>query len=514
MILRIIIITSHLFFPTNVPPLSGELAGFKSSLLILMASIIEWYKKTKSYLAKDIRTFGGGELSDTSKMPFLANWMFAAKLGMPRQLNLVELRQYAKSAWVQMVVNAICKQIMTTEWNIIVKDENEENAEKFEQQISDAKTFLEQPNRNGDSFWDVWIPFLRDVLEIDAGVVYKGRNVAGKLVELFPYDGGRFLINVNEHGIIGEDSDGTEMPGYYQYSFRQPMSAPVPFLKNELIYRKMNTNTEVFPYGFSPLQGVQQEVELMIQSTRFNKERFSNSAVPDGIVSVPMASEQMNAFKSAWENEVKGRPHKLVFHNSDAAFTPLAMTNKDMEWLEGQKWYFHLVFAAFGLSPQEVGFYENSNRSTGESQERTTVKNAIKPYLTLIENAINREILPELLGTDELCFAWFTKDDAAEKIEHEQMMAKLNANVLTINEVRAEEGLDPVTWGHEPMAMMMQQQMLDSEGEGDDEEEDEKKENPKDKDRDKKKEENDKEKDEAKKLYQKLFKGFMVNGKQ
>ena len=316
--------------------------------------ILKWYKGAKSFLAKDIRAFGGGELSDTSKMPFLANWMFAAKLGMPRQLNLVELRQYAKSAWVQMVCNAICKQIMTTDWDVVVDDEEDLNPKRFDKLINDAKTFLQQPNRNGDTFWDVWIPFLRDVLEIDAGVIYKGRNTGGKLVELFPYDGGRFLINVNEHGIIGEDSNGEEMPGYYQYSFRQPMSAPVPFMKNELIYRKMNINTEVYPYGFSPLQGVQQEVELMIQSTRFNKERFSNSAVPDGIVSVPMDREQMNSFKSSWENEIKGRPHKLMFHNSEASFTPLAMSNKDMEWLEGQKWYFHLVFAAYGLSPQET----------------------------------------------------------------------------------------------------------------------------------------------------------------
>ena len=470
-----------------------------------MASVIEWYKKTKSFLAKDIRAFGGGEISKTDGMPFLANWMFAAKLGMPRQINLVELRQYAKSAWVQMVVNAICKQIMTTEWDLVPRDE-EDDIDKFRTQIDLATTFLEQPNRNGDSFWDVWIPFLRDVLEIDAGVMYKGRNVNGKLVEIFPYDGGRFLINLNEHGIIGETSQGEEMPAYYQYSFRQPMSAPVPFKKDELIYRKMNVNTENFPYGFSPLQGVQQEVELMIQSTRFNKERFSNSAVPDGIVSVPMDREQMIAFKGAWENEIKGKPHKLLFHNSEASFTPLAMTNKDMEWLEGQKWYFHLVFAAYGLSPQEVGFYENSNKSTGESQERITVKNAIKPYLTLIENAINREILPEILGSDDIVFKWFTKDDASEKIEHDQKMAKLNSNVITINEMRAEEGLDPVEWGDQPMSMVMQDRMIENGAFDNDEDSKEDRDNKKD--RDQKKDE----RDEAKKLYQQLFKGFMVNG--
>lgn len=472
--------------------------------------LLDKFKEVRSLLAKEIRPFGAGDVAPMNKLPFLANWMYAAKLGMPRQINIVELRQYAKSAWVQMVIMSITKQIMTTDWDIMVEDEDEDLQLKFKDDVARVKTFLNQPNRNGDAFWDVWIPFLRDVLEIDSGVIYKGRNARGELVELFAYDGARFLVNINEHGVIGSETDGSPAPGYFQYSFRQISNAPIPFDKNEIIYGRMNTNTELFPYGWSPLQSVQQEVELMIQSTRFNKERFKNSAVPDGIVSVPMNEEQMTAFKNAWETQVKGRPHKLLFHNADATFTPLAMTNKDMEWLEGQKWYFHMVFAAYGLSPQEAGFFENSNRSTGESQERITIKNAIKPYLDLIAAKINREIIPDFLGHDEVKFKWFLKDDAAEKIEHEQIMAKLNASVLTINEVRAMEGLDPVEWGDEPIAMGMQQQFMDGQEQSDDEDD-----NPKD--RDDKKEERDDNKedaDEARKLYNKLFKGFMVNGKQ
>jgi HK97 family phage portal protein len=471
-----------------------------------MAKIIDWYKQTKSYLAKEMRVFNGSSITPTSNLPLMANWMYMAKLGMPRQINIVELRQYAKSAWVQMVINTICKQIMINEWEIMSDDEDEDVQQKYEEQIEQITTFLNQPNRNGASFWDIWIPWLRDVLELDAGVIYKGKNASGELVELFPYDGARFLINLNEYGIIGEDSQGEPAPGYYQYSFKLVNSAPIPFEKEEIVYGRMNTNTELQPYGFSPLQGIQQEVELMIQSTRFNKERFSNSAVPDGIVSVPMDQEQMMQFRNAWENEIKGRPHKLIFHNSDANFTPLAMSNKDMEWLEGQKWYFHLVFGAYGLSPMEAGFHEDGNRATGESQERTTVKNAIKPYLELIASKINREIIPDLVGHDELKFKWFAKDDAAEKIEHDQMMSKLNANVLTINEVRAMEGLDPVEWGNQPMAIGMQDRALEqANAESDD--------NPKDRDNKKEDRDNSKEDaEEARKLYKQLFKGFMSNG--
>ena len=477
-----------------------------------MGKILNWYKQTKSFLSKEVRVFNASSSASMQNMPFIPNWFNTVRLGTPRNIDIIELRQYAKSPWVQMVINTISKQVMTTEWDIVEKEAKDVKETINEEQkphpdIQKAKDFLKQPNRNGDTFWDVWIPFLRDVLELDAGVIWKGKNASGELVELYPYDGGRFVININQHGIIGIDEEGNDSPGYYQYSFRQIDAAPVPFARDEIVYGKMNTNTELMPYGWSPLQSIQQEVEVMIQSTRYNKEFFKNNAIPDGIISADMNTDQLNQFKAAWDLNMRGQAHKLAFLNSDASFTNLSQTNKDMEWLEGQKWYFHVVFGAYGLSPMEAGFYEDGNRATGESQERVTVKNAIKPYLDLIEAKINREILPEYLGHDKLEFKWFPHDDAAEKIQHEQMMAKLNANVLTINEVRAEEGLEPVEWGDVPMAMMMQDRMLEANGQEteDGEEDDDNDNNPKDKkddkedskdkDRDKKKEEAEEKKD-------------------
>ena len=402
-------------------------------------------------LQKEYRVFSSDQRANKENRPTIVNWFMSANLGIPRGINVLETRQYAKSAWVQMATNAITKQIMVTDWAIVPVDEEDvNNVEPYKADIEKATQFLESPNQRGNTFWEVWIPYLRDILEIDAGVIYKGRNGRGELVEIYSYDGGRFLADMDEFG---------DIRGYYQYSMRFPSNAPKFFKKNDIIYGVMNTNNELYPYGWAPLQSIQQEVELLIQSTRFNKDFFANNAIPDGMLTVPMKYEQMQRYKQSWEKEVKGRAHKLLFHNVEgASFTPFNMTNKDMEWLEGQKWYFHLVFGAYGVSPQEVGFYENSNKSTGESQERITIKNAIKPYLVHIDAKINREILPELLGPEcKVKFKWFLTDSAQEKVEHDQAIQKLNSNVYTINEVRAKEGLSPVEWGDEPMSMFMQE---------------------------------------------------------
>ena len=461
----------------------------------------EIYKQARNILSKDISLFNAAPTSVVNNLPLLPTWFWTANLGIPRKIDYFELRQYAKAPWVQMVKSAIKKQLMTIDWDVVNADDEDDT--DYTADRDKVMKLLKNPNTMGQTFWEVWGMFMDDVLDLDAGVIAKGRNGAGELVELYAYDGARFLFKVEEHGLI---------EGYYQYSFRFPHNQPMFFERGDIIYGKVGVNTDQYPYGWAPLQSIQQVVELMINSDKYNKNFFKNNAIPDGIVSVPMEHDSLDRFKHSWEQQCKGKAHKLVFHNSDATFTPLSQNNKDMEWLEGQKWYFHVIFAAYGLSPQEVGFYENSNRSTGESQERVSVKNAIKPYLQLIQDKINREVIPDLVGEEpKIMFKWFPADDAADKIDHEQTMAKLNANVYTINEVRIKEGLKPVEWGEQPMAMAMQDKMIESGAVGGDEEE----ENPKDKDKKDDKEEARTKRDteKARELYQKLFKGFIVNGK-
>lgn len=414
---------------------------------------IDKLNDARSWLAKEVRLFNASETAPDDSMPFLAQWFWTAKLGMPRNVNIAELRQFEKSCWVQMVHNAILRQLRTTDWDVVTSDEEDET--DYYKDIEQVLTLLKYPNRNGDGFWDVWSPAMKDVLTIDAGVVFKGRK-NGKLVELFPHDGSKFLFDVDEHGLIN---------GYYQYSYRYPKGTPKWFEKNDIVYCQINRTTEQYPYSWSPMQSILQETELLIQGTRYNKEAFQNNAIPDGIVTVPMEKNQMERFKNGWKQETRGKAHKLVFHNVQGTnFTDLRKSNVDMQWLDGQKWYFHLVFGVYGLSPQEVGFYENSNRATGESQERVSIRNAIMPYYALIEDKINREIIPELVGHDKIKFKFFPFDSSQEKAEHDQIMAKLNANVYTINEVRKREGLEPVAWGDQPMSMVMQDRMVEMGG--------------------------------------------------
>jgi SPP1 gp7 family putative phage head morphogenesis protein len=193
----------------------------------------------------------------------------------------------------------------------------------------------------------------------------------------------------------------------------------------------------------------------LIQGTRYNKDLFTNNAIPDIIVSLPkVPKEKLLTLKRNWNRSYKGKPHQIGFVNwAIDKFYKLAGTNRDLEWLDGQKWYFKIVFGVFGVSPTEAGFFENSNKSNDDGQERVTVRNALKPFLHLLEKVHTIRTITEILQKEDhgLKFKFFPKDHTAEKIEFDQDMKELEIGAQTINEYRKKKGKDKVDWGDEPL---------------------------------------------------------------
>ena len=385
-------------------------------------------------LKKDIRSFSAGEVATDASLPAIP-WLWTSEYGVPIRADVVQLRKLAKSSWVQMVVNTITKQVLQTDYLIVPTDETVD-PEDYKNDILKTETFLKFPNRNGQTFYELWGMFLRDVLELDRGIIVKGYNTKGEMVEMFAVDGSRFLTKIDEYGII---------EGYYQYSFYSPEGKPKFFQQHQVISGIVNQNSERYPYGFSPLQSVQQEVELLINSTRYNKDFYKNNAIPDAIGVFDTDEDGMRRINEEWNQNVRGKAHKMLMTNAkNFDLKVLRVNNRDMEWLEGQKWYHHAIFGAYGLSPQEVGFYETSNRSTSDGQERTTLRNAVKPYMKLVMDKINREVIPELVGHDDIMFKWVTKVMSEEQLAHERLMDEIDRGLLTINEYRTMQGMSVI----------------------------------------------------------------------
>lgn len=415
----------------------------------------------------------GSHADSSDKQAVFPNWFFSARLGQPRQVDTRKIRNLAQSPWVQMVLTTFKKQIYTTEWKITNVDPEDETDYVEETKI--IKDFMHNLNEDNQSIDDVCSEVISDVGEIDAGVwnfVYSSDSyVVG---EIPIYDGwGR--IQSTETGLIlkplGQRTitqvksvDGSTMLkqidlyknllNYWQYSFKHPRQNPTRFEKDEIHYMIMNKRPYSI-YGFSPVQSIQQVVELLIQGTRYNKDLYTNNAVPDIMVSLPkLPTEKLKKLKRVWNENYQGKPHQVGFINwAIENLHKLNDSNRDLEWLNGQQWYFKIVFGAFGVSPEEAGFTENSNRATGDSQERVTVRNALSPYYKMLETSINNRLIPEILqdANPKVKFEYCPKDQEKKKTEFEQQIKELELGIITVNEYRKLQGKESVEWGDEPL---------------------------------------------------------------
>jgi HK97 family phage portal protein len=417
---------------------------------------------------------------------YIPYFIYKPPFGYPRNdIDLVLVRKLANSPYVLSVINTICDRINGIDWDIKPKA-GIEMSDKIKKKISEIKTFLNNPNNNFESFRDLQRAMVRDILELDSGVLEKvfDKHDKKQLKQLFVRDGATILKNPDVHGYIGGREEFIELSqkinsaiydqnrlddpnymtrvynqlytdkaAYFQYGWT-PGSMPVPFGKRELIYVQMNHRSDSI-YGRSNVMLLSEIILTLIYGGRYHLDFYINNNVPQGIVSIVNAnSKQIDAFRSRMSDRIfeydefdkyRKKNFSIPIVGGDAKFTPWIIPSEHMQVLEQQKWFQRIVWQVFGIGPDEMGDTENANRATSNESSRILKKKAIKPYLIKLQYVYNNEIIPELDPDNEVEFVFDNYD-----IEEDYRLAEvltIKLNYLTINEIRELEGKKPMAGG-------------------------------------------------------------------
>jgi hypothetical protein len=337
------------------------------------------------------------------------------------------------------------------------------------------KNFLNNPNENPQGFSHLVKCAVRDICEIDAAVWVKVFNQNKEFTQLSILDGGSMLKNPDIHGNIGKrkeivfptdvkniDTFGMqeqikyynlyykEQAAYFQYGWTVA-SLPVPFGKREIIYFMKNPRSDNI-YGTSPVMILTDILLTLIYGARYNLDFYLNSNMPEGIIQMLGANAtQMNAFNQRMQGQImeddkvtgfKRRiGYKLPVTNTQADFIPFQFNSKDMQILEQQAWFTKLVWMAFGISEQDMGILENSNRSTSQTMFKQYARKAVRPILELIAERINQQIIPEF-GDNGLMFKWDDYDLDEDIKRHQLYLLQSQLGIKTAEMIAAEENID------------------------------------------------------------------------
>lgn len=206
------------------------------------------------------------------------------------------------------------------------------------------------------------------------------------------------------------------------------------------------------PYwGIGKLQKIAGWVDTSTFANELLKSFFLNGAVFGGFITTEEETEErIKLIKMGLVNDHTGvsNAHKMGVLPKGADYKPTMLKMSDMEMGATDDRYRDKILAAFGVPKNLLGVTAGENRATVEGTEYTFAKYTIKPVMDDLMQFLNTNVAAVLDPSGQYYFEYedFIPDNMEIKLK--ELELSLNHQPYkTINEVRAESGLPPVTGG-------------------------------------------------------------------
>jgi hypothetical protein len=362
-------------------------------------------------------------------------------------ISFAQMRALADS-WdlLRLVIETRKDQVERLRWNIRPRPTQGEvparqSPGNADPRIKALKTFFRKPD--GVHRWGPWLRMLlEDLFVIDAPTLYRARNAGGALVALEPVDGATIKVLIDDEGRAPEPPD----PAYQQILHGVPKA---DFSRDELLYLPRNPRTAKV-YGFSPVEQIVTTVNIALRRQQVQLQYFTEGNMPEALVGVPQGwtMEQIRKFQEYWDTIMAGN----IAERRHARFVPADFryqaTREAPLKDDFDEWLARVVCYAFSASA--APFTRQMNRATADNAQEMALSEGLGPIMLWVKDLIDR-VIEEDFGWDDLEFEW-ADEEAVDPLKQAQLTdMKLRAGLKTINEARAESGLDPIEGGDTPL---------------------------------------------------------------
>lgn len=353
------------------------------------------------------------------------------------------LRNFAISHEVtRACINLRKRQITGLEWNIVTAEDDDTGS--YDAQIAEVKAFFKNIGGRGIGYRRFMNKFIEDLMVLDAVAIEKQRTRGGGLFNMIPIDGSTIRLRVDDSGATPEPPEVA-----YTQVIRGQVTAE--WTDDEMIYEMMNPRTDT-PYGLAPLESLIVTVMSALQSSVYNLNFLTDTNVPAGFFTLPdtWQPQQIKDFQEYFDALMAGdmaRVNRLKFM-PQGTYTPTVKPN-DMAFKEFNDWLMKLTCALFEVTPMSIGFMPEhglGGKGLAEEQGNISDEKGLMPLALFIEEIFTR-IIQEEFGYDFLKFDFpeLRQKDAKSTAELNAIL--LNSGQRTIDELRTDDGLDPLPDG-------------------------------------------------------------------
>jgi len=250
-----------------------------------------------------------------------------------------------------------------------------------------VEAFLESPDRTQDlRSW--LVALVRDLLEIDAVAIFARQTRGGQLWALELVAGETIKPLLDGAGRAPQPPE----PAFQQFLYGMPAGL---YTLDEMDYLRETARTES-PYGLSRVERIILRVNQALRKQEFDLARFTDGATPLGIIQPPAdlawTPDQLETFERAFNGLLAGNNRWRVRAKvlpPGASWQALA---GDDPLVEFDRFLLNVTVASFGLTMDELGFTETSNRSTGQTQASVVYRRAVAPIVTLVAGYLTRKV--------------------------------------------------------------------------------------------------------------------------
>lgn len=303
--------------------------------------------------------------------------------GVPKPYDANFLKEIASHPVAQAYIDTMAQDAATAPWAITQRDERIEVSDEV---VAEAERTLEDLHPE-KSFRDLREMAARDTLKLGDGswVVHFFND--GGLAEAVPVDSARMFKVIDEHGM-------TE--GYIEVSHQQRDVVNTYDLEEVVWFEWASRASSV--YGQGPVQKGAENLEVLEELS--DKElKDLTEGMPPGIVSVkededtPMAVDAYENVKQNWGLK-EGERHRAIVSMGDWQFTPLSPGYQELQFLERNKFWIHVLGAVFKVNAPYAGFdFAEGNKAQNMAQHEAQAQRGFRVLLRQMEEAINRQLI-------------------------------------------------------------------------------------------------------------------------
>jgi len=261
------------------------------------------------------------------------------------------------------------------------------------------------------------------------------RGAGGEIISLFPLMATQMETRVMD--------DGSRVFMYYT------TKGVVAYAEDNIWHVRLFGNGII---GMSPLAYARNALGIALASEKRVSQVFLNGAKPAGLLMLDkvLTPLQRAAIRTSFKDLAEGNNDSLLVLEAGMKYEAISMSPMDIELLASRRFQIEDVARFMGV-PSVLINDTASSTTWGSGIEQIIsgwFKLGLRPYLTRLEQSITVNLLtPAERSQYEVEFDFDDLLRADPKARFDGYQSAINAGVITPNEARHEEGLEPMEGG-------------------------------------------------------------------